>query len=824
MQPRLALHMEENCAIMVFVEMCLQEEISLSVFKARQKEQNFLLSVIMMTIRMLFFVILLLALVGTGLLTGVGKAWIETAPELDMSFLHSQAQNSYIYDKYGNLIAEYRGSENRIYASLHEMPANLVNAVIATEDARFFDHNGVDLKRILGSLVANLRGSSQGGSTITQQLVRNTLLTPEQTLKRKAQEAYLAIQMTKELSKNEVLEEYLNTIFMGGSNYGMKVAALDYFGKELYQLSLRECACLAAMISSPNSRNPRRCYYVTNTPERIEDRVDWVLGRMLQLNYITQAEYDEAKNQTLRASVKEKSTISSNTMYDHAYYVEYAIYDVVTKMLRMDELEDTSTNRALMERKLRTGGYHIYTSLDPELQDAVQQVITDWNNYPATRYSSDAEYRSSLGNGEYLTLVQPQAAAAVIDWSTGEIVAIIGGRQEPVQKKLLNRAYQMNMPVGSSIKPLAVYGPAFDMGYSPGTPVLNLPIPINGWVSENGYPSNYGGGGFNGVETLRMAMTKSHNTSTAQALYSYVGIENSVNYLLRLGVDPDHILANGSGLGLGSSGLSVIELAAGFAALANLGTYQEPYAFSRVMNSDGTTFIDISSVQIRRQAFKPSTAWMTVDVLKDCVTAAGTGSRANFGGFTVAGKTGTNSNNIGVTFAGMTGYYSAAVWIGSDNYKPLVTNATGGSFAAPLWSAVMAKVHSVKGIYVDRDIITRSASSVGLVKAKACGVSGMKPTKACQNDANEYGITNDFYLSGTEPKASCNMHRAVSICNKSKKRATSKCSSKKTMGVIYIPQGHPLRMAEHIDDIHEYFRGASYDEDYSNIGRCSSCK
>ena len=796
----------------------------MSLFKARQKEQNFLLSVVMMTVRMLFFVVLMICLIGTGVLAGVGKAWIETAPELDLSFVHSQAQNSYIYDKYGSLIAEYRGSENRIYASLEEMPANLVNAVIATEDARFYDHNGVDIKRIFGSLLANVRGSSQGGSTITQQLVRNTLLTSEQTLKRKAQEAYLAIQMTKQLSKDEVLEEYLNTIFMGGSNYGMKVAAADYFGKELYELSLRECACLAAMISSPNSRNPRRCYYVTNTPENIENRVDWVLGRMLQLNYISQTEYDEAMGQTLQASVQETSTITANTMYDHAYYVEYAIYDVVTKMLRVEELEDTSANRTLMERKLRTGGYKIYTCLDPDVQDAVQQVITDWSNYPSTRYSSDAEYRSSLGNGEYLTVVQPQAACAVIDWSSGELVAVIGGREEPVQKKLLNRAYQMDMPVGSSIKPLAVYGPAFDLGYSPGTPVLNLPIPINGWVSENGYPANYGGGGYTGVETLRYAMTKSHNTSTAQALYSYVGIENSVNYLLRMGVDADHIIATGSGLALGSSGLSVIELAAGFGCLANLGEYLEPYAFTRVLNADGSTYIDISSVQTTRQVFKASTAWLTVDVLKQCVGSEGTGSRANFGGFTVAGKTGTNSNNIGVTFAGMTAYYSAAVWIGSDNYKPLVTNATGGTYAAPLWSAVMSKVHSVKGITANRDIITASPESLGLVKAEACGVSGMKPTKACKNDANGYDVTYDYYLSGTEPSVSCNMHRAVSICTRSKKRATSKCSSKKTLGVIYVPQGHPLRMAEKLDDIQEYFRGASYDEEYSNIGRCSSCK
>ena len=777
----------------------------MSLFRVRQREQNFLLSVCMMTVRMLFFVILLTGLVGGGLLVGVGKAWIETAPELDLSFLHSQAQNSYIYDKYGNLITEYRGTENRIYASLSEMPQYLIDAVIATEDARFYEHNGVDVKRIFGSLVQNLMGNTQGGSTITQQLVRNTLLTQEQTLKRKAQEAYLALQMTKQLSKDEVLEEYLNTIFMGGSNYGMKVAALDYFGKDLSQLSLRECACLAAMIRSPNARNPRRCYFVTNNPDYCESRVNYTLKRMLDLEYISQAEYDQAMSETLEASVQQTSAIASNTMYDNAFYVEYAIYDVVTKMLRVEELEDTSYNRTLMERKLRTGGYRIYTCLDPEVQKGVQEVITNWGNYPSMRYSSDAEYRSSLGNGEYLTLVQPQAAAAVMDWSTGELVAVVGGRQEPTQKRLLNRAYQMNMPVGSSLKPLSVYAPAFDLGYSPGTPVLNLPIPINGWVSENGYPANYGGGGYTGVETLRYAMTKSHNTSTAQALYSYVGLENSVNYLLRLGINADHIIGTGSGLALGSSGVSVIELAAGFGALANMGQYLEPYAFTRVMNADGSTYIDVNGVQTRRQVFKPSTAWLTVDILNQCVGANGTGGRANFGGFTVAGKTGTNSNNIGVTFAGMTAYYSAAVWIGADTYKPLVSNATGGTFAAPLWAAVMSKVHSLKGITANQDIIDRSPSSLGLVKAEACGVSGMKPTSACRHDANGYEVTEDYYLSGTEPTAPCNMHRAVTVKGR-------------TYGVIYVPQGHPLRMAESLDDIREYFRGASFDSDMSNVG------
>jgi len=760
----------------------------MSIFKPREAERSFLLAVVMMTAKMLFFVVLLLGLSCTGLVVGVAKAWIDTSPELDLDQLYSQSQTSFIYDKHGNLITEFKGSENRINASIEEMPQNLIDAVIAIEDARFYEHEGVDVKRIAGALLSNVTsGTMQGASTITCQLVKLTLLSSDQNYKRKIQEAYLALQLEDALTKDEILEEYLNVIYLGGSNYGVKIAAKDYFGKELSELTLRECATLAGIIRNPSRRNPRLNYYKRGTPDETDDRTDHVLNQMLKYGYITEEECNAAKAEQL--VVLETSTAAADAMYDNAYYVEYAIYDVVTKMLRVEELEDTSSNRSAMETKLRNGGYHIYTCLDPELQQAVQEVVTEWNGYPKMRYSNDSVKEASLGGGETIEVVQPQAAAVVMDWHTGELVAVVGGRSEPVQKKQMNRAYMMDMPVGSSIKPIAVYGPAFDLGFSPGTPVLNLPIPIEGWHSENGYPQNYGGGGYStGVESMRVAINKSHNTSTAHALLDYVGIENSVTYLLKLGVSPDSIMANGSGLALGSSGITPVEMTAAFGAIANLGQYQEPYAFTKVLNSDGSTYIDVTQVQITRQAFKPSTAWLLVDVLKGCID--GTGSRARFGGMTVAGKTGTNSNNIGVFFSGLTPYYSGSVWVGSDYYDPLITSATGGTYAAPLWSAVMKKVHQVTGNTQDRDIITKSASSLGLVKASSCAVSGMKPTKACKNSA--HGVTTDYYLAGTEPTQECNMHRAD--------------------GSIYIPSGHPLREAESLNDVRKYFKKATYDE------------
>ena len=798
-----------------------EDTIEMSAFKPRTRDGNFLFSVILTTAKMLFVVVLILGITGSGILVGVAKAWIETAPDLDLSSFSEQAKTSFIYDKYGTLITDFKGTENRIDATWEEIPNNLKNAVIAVEDQRFLSHNGVDIKRIMGALVTNLLNDDvQGGSTITQQLVKKTMLNDDQNYKRKLQEAYLALQLEKQISKQDILLEYLNIIYLGGSDYGVKVAAMDYFGKDVSQLSLRECAALARTIRNPYRYNPRRNYYTTNTPNTIEDGANYVLGLMYEQNLITKDQYNEAMSQ--RLNVKQQSAYSTK-MYNDAYYVEYAIYDVVTKMLRVEKLDDNTANRSLMENKLRTGGYSIYTSLDPKVQDAVQDVVTNWGQYPDTRYASDRTFKTSLGDGQYTQLVQPQAAVAVMDWHTGELVAIIGGRSTPTQMKQLNRAYQNKMPVGSSIKPLSVYGPAFDLGYSPGTPVINAPLKIDGWDTDKGYPANFSGEGYTGVETLRRAINKSHNTAAAQTLFTYVGIENSVNYLLKLGVARSHISATGAGLALGASGISTIEMAAAFGAIANKGEYQEPYAFTRVVDSQGQVYLNARNLQIKRQAFKETTAWLLVSVLKGCTGDGGTGQKANFGGFTVAGKTGTNSDYRGVFFAGMTGYYSGAVWIGHDNYKPLVSNAQGGTYAAPLWAAIMKSVHAQEGITKNREINTKTAAELGIVKAQACAVSGMKPTAACKTDVNGYGITTDFYVKGTEPTDPCNMHRTIRLCNKSKMLPGPYCTSVGTYGTIYLPEGHPLRFCD-IKEVRKYFKGASTDKGSAAFAVCNKCR
>ena len=351
-----------------------------SSFVPRTKN-HFLLSVIMTTGKMLMLALLVMSVALGGLIVGVAKAWVETMPTLDLSKFDEKAQTSFFYDKNGDLITSYRASENRIDASYDEVPQNLKDAIVAVEDQRFFDHNGMDVRRLAGVVIGNLTNSStQGGSTITQQLIKKTILSDEQTFKRKMQEIYLALELEQKISKEQILEEYMNTVYLGGSNYVVKVAAQDYFGKELDQLTLRECAMLARIIRNPYKYNPRRCYYTLNMPDQCEDGADWVLGLMRDQGLITEEEYNQAMSETLE--VLQYSSSSSVEDVENMYYVEYAIYDVVTKMLRVENLEDNKENRSLMESRLRTGGYQIYTSLDPGMQETVQNVVPTGTSIP----------------------------------------------------------------------------------------------------------------------------------------------------------------------------------------------------------------------------------------------------------------------------------------------------------------------------------------------------------------------------------------------------------------------------------------------------------
>ena len=770
-----------------------------SIFKARTKKPNFVLSVAATTIRLSFVLALCVALALLGAVVGIAKAFVDTAPTLDLAALDAQDKTSFIYDSQGNLITDYKGTEDRIMVSIDEIPEMLQNAFIAVEDARFYEHNGVDVKRIVGALVANFTsGSTQGGSTITQQLIKQTVLSSEQSYKRKLQEAYLAMELETRYTKKQILESYLNTIFLGGSYYGVRVAAYGYFGKSLDQLTLRECAMLAGLTRSPNYYNPRSNFYTRNTegsstPDITNNRTDYVLRQMRENGLITAQQYNAALDRST-ASVLEKSPASTD-MYAYPHYVEYAISDVVDTFLDLNGLEDTSANRYAMENKLRTGGYSVYLCLDTEIQEIVEDTLANWSSYPRLRDPSDKVYQSRNSDGTYTEIEQPQAAACVFDYRTGELKAIVGGRYKPTTRKTLNRASGMTMPVGSSIKPLTVYAPAIDLGASPASIAYNMPVPISGWKDSSGkdsWPKNYGGGGYKGPQSFRSALRNSYNTAAAQILMTYVGVSRSVEYLHLMGIPDKNINADPFGLALGSSGLTPVQMAVAFGTIANKGVYQQPLSFSRIVDSNGNVVVDMHQQQDRHQVFKPSTAYLVVDMLKEAVQS-GTGTKAKISSQVVAGKTGTNSDSKGVFFAGMTGWYSGSVWIGHDNYKALSSKATGGNAAAPLWQSFMEKIHKAKNLD-SREIIDGTPSDYNLVRVTTCGVSGQLATDACYNDVNGYKTITDYWSADSVPTAYCSMHKSVSVCTESGLLATYYCPSYsvETRGIVLIPRGHPL--------------------------------
>ena len=740
------------------------------LFREKKHDQFFLVGTVITIAKILGICLVIVAVAAVGAVFGVAKAYLGTTPDLDLVAINDNDLTSYIYDSKGNLITTYAGMENRDYATLDEIPDLLEKAVISIEDARFYSHPGVDLKGLIGAFVGNISSNSvSGGSTITQQLIKNKILTNEKSYKRKIQEMSLAIQLEKVYTKDQILEAYLNTMPLGGTNYGVKAASLDYFGKELDELSLREIACLAGITQYPWKYSPRRVYYVTHNIEDLDKRIDRVLQRMYEYGYITLDQLNEAKADTL--TVNEKSIVTD--LYDYPHFVEYGIHDVVTHLLKQRNLEDTTANRKAVNNELRTSGYHIYLTVDPEMQELVQTTLSE------AKYPKLAKGDTSIVQPDGTETIQPQAAAVVYDYRSGELKAIVGGRDKPTTAMSLNRAYQSRMPVGSSIKPIAVYGPAFDLGCGLGTIIENIPVKIPGWGTEKGYPTT-STGSF-GPTSLRKAIVSSLNICAARTLMTKVGLETSYNYLVNLGVKKDKINVDGVGLALGSSGITVIEMAGAYSAIANSGIYKEPLSFSKVLDSSGNVVLDANTIRDEHQVFKRSTSFMLVTALKEAVSS-GTGWRAKIKGITTCGKTGTVANNKGVFFAGFTGYYISTIWVGHDNFKTL-PHSYGGDTAAPIWKTYMSKIH--EGLE-DRDILDGGASDYGAVKKSVCAVSGLKPHAGCPT-------VSDYFGKDGGPTKECNMHASASICTVSGEMAGIYCPADciTTGSGVIIPKDSP---------------------------------
>ena len=571
--------------------------------------------------------------------------------KLDISRLSALAQTSSMYDMNGELMSELRGSENRIIVSLDEIPLHTRQAFIAAEDLRFYDHRGIDVYRILGALRSNLKSGSlaEGASTITQQLAKLTHLSAEKTIRRKLEEINLAFQIEKVYNKDEILAMYLNTVYFGRGAYGIQAAAQAYFGVDAEDLTLNQSASLAAIIKAPSIYAPHI------SPSNNRSRRQYILSVMAENGFISQEEKQAALDESIWVLAQE----AEKQLYS---------WDIDEALRESAELLGLSADEVIQ------GGFKIYTAYDARLQTIADEVYADSSFFPAA--ASDG--------------TPIQSAMAVVDTNNGAVLAMIGGRDYTVRRGL-NRATQMRRQPGSALKPLAVYGPALELGYTTASVLLDEKTSFGGYTPRNAGDRYYG------LVTMRTAIRNSLNT-TAVRLLEEIGLDASIQYLNKMGIPTRNSDRNLS-LALGSMtyGVTPVELAAAYVPYANGGIYHQPYCVERIETVDGSNVYERKDSG--KQVLSAQNAFLMTSLLQS-VVSSGTGTRMLAANTPIAGKTGTVSMTGGNRDIWMTAYtpeISVAVWMGYDqtDAKHKISNGiTGGRNTASLAAAFFKKAYA----------------------------------------------------------------------------------------------------------------------------------
>ena len=633
------------------------------------------------------------------------------------------AENSIIYDSNNKVTETIQGAESRyVVKDMNDIPDNLKNAVLAIEDHTFYEHHGINIKRTIGAFVQNIKSGykAQGASTITQQLAKNLYLTNEKTYKRKIKELYYSLQLEKELDKDEILLSYLNTMSLGQGNRGVQAASHNYFDKDVSELSLAESALLAGITKYPSKyaayktsqltkdddlknaqiiiyaqdyvptdddldmyetllendridkltydalKKGRKVIYKAEFNENSKKRQEVVLGRMLELGYISRSEYDNAIKEDIKINVGE-DVESKNSSYFNSLVKKDVVKALVKEGYTEDEAKDMLYN----------GGLRIHSTIDSDMQNIVEKEYEDGSNFPGT-------YRDENGN------LQPQSAMVVMDNNNGQIKAMIGGRGIGGES-LYNRATNPRQP-GSSIKPLAVYMPLMERaGLTPYSTLNDSPLKT---VNGRAWPKN-AGGSYHGGVSMAQAVKQSYNGAAVHGAAMLGDSEAEsmkivLDSLKDLGittVDDVRDRHYPTALGGMARGVSPLEMTAAYAAIANGGVYVEPTTFTKIELSDGSLLLDHKPKT--KRVYSQNTAYYMTKMLEGVVND-GTGKRAKLSNMAVAGKTGTTNSNNDAWFCGYTPYYTASVWIGNDRLKSL---PQGSKIATALWKDVMDPIH-----------------------------------------------------------------------------------------------------------------------------------
>lgn len=848
---------------MIFNNDAIKKELSGLLDTSRQARRHHL--IFLLKIALAMFLILCFA----GFAIGIGfvRGAIDAAPSLDILDVQPQGYASQIYDADGNLMQTLvmEGS-NREEVSFDQLPADLVNAFIAIEDSRFYEHNGIDLKGILRAAYVGITSGrfSEGASTITQQLIKNNVLqggyetSMADKLRRKIQEQFLAVKLEDQLdSKETILEYYLNTINLGGNCLGVQTAAHRYFGKNVWELTLSECTVLAATTSNPSRYNP------LTHPKENAVRRKIVLEKMYEQNFITYDQKNDALDDDVYSRIQTvDNATSGSTVF--SYFTD-AVYNQVC-----DDLQSKLGYSASQSYKLLySGGLQIYSTMDPSIQAIVDEEINNADNYISSTgsrlleyslnyaltvchadgsestytendlisyfqsekkqatfaniyaskediYRSVREFKASLLiSGDSVTnetitpILEPQESVVVMNQSNGQVAAISGGRGEKEGSLTLNRALHCHRQPGSASMIISTFAPAIDScGATLASTYYDAP-----YSSGNQQVLNWWGNPYLGYNNIRQAITYSMNVIGARCLTSLVSDSTAYDYLELFGLGDASGQEISFSLANTNSSYTVTNemLTAAFASIANDGIYQKPTYYTKVLDRQGNILLE--SVPSQTRIIKSSSAALLTSAMEDVISSDSsyyyqygitpTGKLCQVDSMILAGKSGTTTSGSDVWFIGYSPYYTCGIWSGYDDSKVL---SNGTEYHKTIWQKIMARIHTDLD---NKDFVFTDE----LESAKICSKSGLLAVDGvCNSSSSNASVYTEYFAPGTAPTSYCDRHYALRICTESGKSATKYCPGDSVVQRVYL----------HIDD-NDLSSGTTTDSDYLAPSNLQSC-
>ena len=726
-------------------------------YKIKTKKHPKLKKAIKISILVILFIIIIVAGICIGKIYGIFKE-----AKINMEDVAIKYENSIVKDIDGNTIAVLSGDENRETIKISEMSQYIPKAFVAIEDERFYDHKGVDIKRTAAATmtyVLNGGKSSFGGSTITQQLVKNLTEEDDRTWQRKVKEMARAYYLEQELSKSQILELYLNLIFLGGKAYGVEVASNYYFSKSASELTLAESAFLAGINNSPNAYSP----FSTDQEDidQIKRRTKIVLDKMHELGKedsnhkaaITEGEYQTAIAELENGLAFNKGTI---TQVVHSYHTDAAINQIKRELKEKNGWTDEYVNYYV-----KSGGLTIYTTQNTSMQKIMEEEVKK------DKYITYSKYRKDE-NGNALTA---QTAMVLMDHKTGYVLATVGGIGEKTSAFGLNRATQSVRQPGSSMKTLAVLCPGIDNGIvTAGSVYDDIPYTSGKYESFKNYGNQY-----KGLTTVRYAIAASQNIPMLKAI-NEIGVDKSAEFLKSIGIEITDSQKNMT-IALGSAEASPLQMAAAYAAIANDGVYIEPTFYTKVVDSEGNVIL--KAEQESKTVMSSATAYVVKEILTE-VVRSGAGGYAAISGISVGVKTGTSSDDADRWFCGFTPYYTAATWYGFDEGRETVIY--NGNPSGRIWDGVMEQIH--QGLPSAKFSDTRPNN---VTTATICKASGKLATDVCKNDPRGNQVYTEYYIKGTVPTETCTCHVSVDICTATGLLAGEYCPNRETKVFITRP-------------------------------------